>query len=72
MRTLDRDQIRNRIRAVVSTSGGPAEVARRIGVPLPTLEDCLYRDHLPKAETLARLASLGVSVDWLLFGDARR
>lgn len=72
MRTLDRDQVRNRIRATVNNAGGPAAVAREIGVSLPTLEACLYRDNLPNAETLARLAALGVSVDWLLFGDARR
>lgn len=72
MRTLDREQVRNRIRATVSRAGGPAAVARQTGVPLPTLEECLYRDTLPNSETLARLAGLGVSVDWLLFGDERR
>jgi hypothetical protein len=72
MRTLDRQQVRNRICATVTNAGGPAAASRSTGIPLQTLEACIYRDSLPNAETLARLATLGVSVDWLLFGDARR
>mgnify|MGYP001495199550 CR=1 FL=1 len=71
MRELRPQDVKARIVALIRTSGGPAEVARLTQIPLPTLETCLYTDALPSALTLARLSSLGVTVDWLLFGGQR-
>lgn len=43
--------------------------AEACDIPLPTLEAYLYRQHLPNASVLFKLAvGLGVSADWLLFG----
>lgn len=46
------------------------QAAARCDMPVTTLELYLYRRSLPGANALAKLArGLGVSVDWLLFGD---
>lgn len=49
------------------------DTAAVCGIPLPTLEAYLYRQHLPSASVLFKLArGLGVSADWLLFGEGAR
>lgn len=50
-----------------------AEAATACQIPMPTLEAYLYRQHLPTASALFKIAvGLGVSSDWLLFGDGCR
>ena len=50
-----------------------SEAAAACQMPMPTLEAYLYRQHLPTASALFKIAvGLGVSSDWLLFGDGTR
>ncbi|WP_353428728.1 helix-turn-helix domain-containing protein [Paracoccus denitrificans] len=49
------------------------EAAAVCMMPMPTLEAYLYRQHLPTASALFKIAvGLSVSTDWLLFGDGGR
>jgi transcriptional regulator with XRE-family HTH domain len=69
---LDPVHLVTRLRAVCELHGGPAEVARLCGLKLPSLESYLSGKCLPGSMALAAISrGLGVSADWLLFGDER-
>ena len=69
---IDPAAIALRVRSLVELHGTVKHVAEHCGVPLPTMETVLRGMNLPGAMTIACLCKgLGVSADWLLFGEVR-
>jgi transcriptional regulator with XRE-family HTH domain len=68
---LDAAAFSHRLRDARIRSGFTVEqAAAACRMPVPTLEAFLYRQNLPSASSLYKLMiGLGVSADWLLFGD---
>lgn len=68
---LDAPAFAHRLRATRLKSGLTVpDAAAMCGLPVPTLEAFLYRQQMPSAPSLFKLVTgLGVSADWLLFGD---
>jgi hypothetical protein len=66
---LDSRGVSARLQELASRAGGPAAMARKSGVPLSTLEFWLAGKNLPGCRGMAAIsASLGVSIDWIVFG----
>lgn len=69
---IDPASVALRLKGLCELHGGAAELARACHLKLATLESCLAQKNLPGAMTLAQIsAGIGVSVDWILFGEAR-
>lgn len=68
---LDAAAFAHRLRDARLRSGFTVEQTAAVcGMPVATLEAFLYRQNLPSAASLYKLMiGLGVSADWLLFGD---
>jgi transcriptional regulator with XRE-family HTH domain len=71
--SFDKARFIERLRAAVELRAGTqAEAAGLCGVPVPTLEGYLSGANLPGLQALATISSsLGVSLDWLVFGKGR-
>ncbi len=64
--------LRQRLREVVDRAGGIRATAAKTGIPERTIANWLGGKAQPKADGLKDMgASLGVSVDWLLFGESQ-
>lgn len=69
---IDPQAVYLRIRALVELHGTVPNVAQACGLKQPTLETYLRGHSLPGALALACLCrGLGVSADFLLFGETR-
>lgn len=61
-----------RIKVAVERVGTVPEAAKACDIKQPTLEGILRGNSLPNSTTLVALCNgLGVSADWLLFGEVR-
>ena len=61
-----------RLQCAAADLGTLAQVAAACGLPKPTLESYLYQGAAPRAGQIALLCKgLGVSADWLLFGEGQ-
>jgi transcriptional regulator with XRE-family HTH domain len=69
--TRHRDAIQRRLTQVSAGFGGPATLAKRLDVSDMSVRHWLSGRNLPSAELLIQLASLGVSPDWILFGEGK-
>jgi transcriptional regulator with XRE-family HTH domain len=66
-----RDAIHRRLTQVSAGFGGPATLAKQLGASDMSVRHWLSGRNLPSAELLIQLADLGVSPDWILFGEGR-
>jgi transcriptional regulator with XRE-family HTH domain len=63
------ERLRTAVELRAATQAAAAEIC---GLPVPTLEAYLSGANLPGLQALATIAaSLGVSLDWLVFGKGR-
>lgn len=70
--SLDPAAVALRIRALCELHGSQAEVVRLCGIDPKTLTNAINMTSLPGAMTLGAISKgLGVSVDWILFGEER-
>lgn len=61
-----------RLRELIALHGGPGTVSALVKIPTKSLNHYMQGENLPGALSLACLCrGLGVSADWLLFGEVR-
>lgn len=67
---IDPAAIPLRIRALIDLNGSIKHVAQICGINVPTLDAVLTGKNLPSLMTVICLCKgLGVSADWVLFGE---
>ena len=68
---IDPDAVLLRIRSIVDLHGSIPQAAELCGLKTPTLETYMRKQSLPGSLALACICKgLGVSADWVLFGEA--
>ena len=67
---IDPCAVTARLQQLSDLNGGPAAVARKCAIHVPTLECWLSGRTLPGCRSLATLSKgLNVSIDWIVFGE---
>jgi transcriptional regulator with XRE-family HTH domain len=68
----DAAEIGTRLKEYAKDSGGPAMLARKLGISPQTLNNYLSGQRRPGGKMQERLEALGCDVIWLMTGDTRK